>query len=110
VNRLKELRASKHMKQSELGKLLNVSPSAISNYETEFREIDAPTIRKLCEIFGCTSDYLLGISGAPVSSISNEDALVLDAYHAAPDEIRGIIDHALAPYRKDAGASIPSTA
>ena len=110
MNRIRELRAKREMKQSELGEMLNVSRTAISNYEAEIREIDAPTIRQLCEIFGCTSDYLLGISGAPVSSISNEDALVLDAYHAAPDEIRGIVDHALAPYRKDAGASIPSTA
>ena len=34
--------------------------------------------------------------------IAEADAAVLTAYHAAPREIRAIIDTALAPYRQDA--------
>ena len=38
MNRLKELRASKGMRQADLSKLLNVQPTTISNYELGVRE------------------------------------------------------------------------
>lgn len=105
MNRIRELRLEKGMKQSDLAEMLSVSRNAISNYEVEIREIDAPTIRTLCGIFGCTADYLLGISGPLSSSISNEEAALLEAYKRTPQEIRNIIDAALAPYREDATMS-----
>jgi hypothetical protein len=52
-----------------------------------------------CDLFGCTSDYLLGRSASPLPVISPEDAAVLDAYHALPLEIRKAVDGLLAPYR-----------
>ena len=36
-NRIKELRISKQMKQSDLAKLLNCSPTTVSNYEVGYR-------------------------------------------------------------------------
>ena len=57
------------------------------------------TICQLCDIFGCTADYLLCRSSSPAPVIAEEDAAVLDAYHAAPREIRDIVDTALGPYK-----------
>lgn len=93
------------MKQSDLAKLLNLSSSAVSNYETNYREIDAPTIRTLCGIFDCTADYLLGISDLRTPEISVEEQELVAAWRRAPKEIRAIIDTALAPYREDGTAS-----
>ena len=101
MNRIKELRAQRGMKQSELAESLKVSRTAISNYEAEIREIDAPTIRALCGIFGCTSDYLLGISELRTPDLAVEEQELIAAWRKAPKEIRAIINTALAPYRED---------
>ena len=105
MNRIKDLRACKSMRQSDLAKLLNVQPTTISNYELGIREMDAPTINRLCDIFGCTSDYLLGRS--PVSSPELEpiEEAMLLAWRRATPEIRAIVETALAPYRENDHAS-----
>ena len=90
-----------HMKQSDVAKLVNVSPTTISNYELGIREIDAPTICRLCEVFGCTADYLLGRSFVPSSELSVEEGALVAAWRKAPKEIRAIINTALAPYREN---------
>ena len=108
MNRLKELRASKNMRQTDLSKLLNVQPTTISNYELGVREMDAPTILRLCEIFGCTADYLLGRSAVPSSELSPEEEDLLTAWRRATPEIRAIIDAALAPYREEDTAAAPT--
>lgn len=105
VNRIKDLRACKSMRQSDLAKLLNVQPTAISNYELGIREMDAPTINRLCDIFGCSADYLLGRSPVPTPELSPEEETLLLSWRAAPAEIRAIIDTALAPYKQAAPTS-----
>ena len=64
MNRLKELRESHGMKQSELGKLLNVKDSAISKYEAEKVSLTADTVIRLSEIFKVSTDYLLGLTNS----------------------------------------------
>ena len=99
MNRIRELRELRGLKQEELGRKLNVGKGAISRYEGEKRQLDPATICALCDLFGCTSDYLLGRSPSPRPVISPEDAAVLDAYHALPLELRRAVDGILAPYR-----------
>ena len=99
MNRIRELRELRGWKQEELGQKLNVGTGAISRYEGEKRQLDPATICALCDLFGCTADYLLGRSGSPLPVISPEDAAVLDAYHALPLELRRAVDAILEPYR-----------
>lgn len=60
MNRIKELRAEKNIKQAELAKFLNVSPAAMSGYETGKFEAELGTYEKIAEYFGVTLDFLLG--------------------------------------------------
>lgn len=99
MNRIRELREAQGWKQEDLGQRLNVGKGAISRYEAEKRQLDPATICALCDLFGCTADYLLGRSPSPLPVITPEDAAVLDAYHALPFAIRGAVDGLLAPYR-----------
>ena len=62
MNRIFELRKQNKMSQAELGDLLGTHQVAVSRYEKEERKIPQEVLEKLCEIFDCTSDYLLGIS------------------------------------------------
>jgi len=99
MNRIRELRELRGWKQEELGQKLNVGKGAISRYEGEKRQLDPTAIHALCDLFGCTSDYLLGRTASPLPVISPEDAAVLDAYHALPLELRRAVDAILEPYR-----------
>ena len=100
MNRIRDLRISRGWRQTDLAEKMNTAKSVISRYETGQLGIDAETICQLCDIFGCTADYLLCRSSSPAPVIAEEDAAVLDAYHAAPREIRAIVDTALGPYRE----------
>lgn len=62
MNRIKELRKLNKMSQTQLAEVLDVHQMTISRYEKEEINPSLPAIEKLCEIFDCTSDYLLGIS------------------------------------------------
>lgn len=91
MNRIKDLRRSNNWTQAQLGARLGTARSTVSQYETEDRQLDPATICALCDIFGCTADYLLGRSETPLPSISDEDARLLDAFHAAPPETQAAI-------------------
>lgn len=58
--RLKALREDNDMSQEDLAKILNVSRSALSNYETGFREPDLNLLIKIADYFNTSADYLLG--------------------------------------------------
>lgn len=106
MNRLKELRNEKGMTQSELADRLPIGRTSISNYEREDRQLDPDTIRKICRFFNCTSDYLLCLSDRRDPELSEADAQLLAAYHAATSEIKGNIDHMLIPYREKKEAAV----
>ena len=105
MNRIRELRLQKGWKQEDLAALMHVKRQAIGHYETGERGIDADTICALCDIFGCTADYLLCRSEFPSPAVSEDAAALLHAYDHAPREIRAIVDTALAPYRKSTESS-----
>lgn len=60
--RLKALREESGMKQKEFADKIGISPRVYSYYENNRFPKDTETIKKIAEFFGCTSDYLLGIS------------------------------------------------
>jgi transcriptional regulator with XRE-family HTH domain len=59
-DRLKELREDYKITQEELGKLLNVSKQAISQYERGENEPSFESLVKLADKFDVSLDYLLG--------------------------------------------------
>lgn len=101
MNRIRELRMDRGLKQKELGDIMGVSMMAISHYEREDRQPDPELIGKLCDYFGVTADYLLGRSSNPAPAVSDEDAALLQAYHAAPLSIQAAITTLLQPYLKE---------
>ena len=101
MNKIRELRTSKSMSQSDLGAILNCAAITISRYETGQRDIDSTTIGRLCDVFNCTADYLLGRSELPTPKISADEALLLQAYRRADGRARDMVDLALAPFAQD---------
>ena len=105
MNRIRDLRLAAGMKQPDLGDRLNCTAMTISRYERGEADPDIETINRLCDIFGCTADYLLGRSPVPTPELSPEEETLLLSWRAAPAEIRAIIDTALAPYKQAAPTS-----
>src|SRR5699024_6387014 len=60
--RLKDLREELHLDQKQMGKKLNISPSAYGYYEQGRNEPSLETLVKIAKIFNVTTDYLLGIT------------------------------------------------
>ena len=67
--RLRELRQQHKLTQGELAEVLNLKPTAISNYESKRNEPSFEKLILLSEYFDVSCDYLLGISDTylPVS-------------------------------------------
>lgn len=107
MHRIKELREKAGWTQSELASRLGREQQAVSKYERFSVDLDTDMIRRLCEIFGCTADYLLCMSDQRTAAISEDDAAILAAYHALSPELLGIVDHILLPYleKKTSSAS-----
>lgn len=60
-NLIKQNRERLRMSQNELAKMLGLTQEAISRYENNDREPSFDTLKKMCILFGCTSDELLEI-------------------------------------------------
>ena len=96
MNRIRELRTARGWTQTQLGKRIGAAKNTISGYENGERQITPSTICALCDLFGCTSDYLLGRAASPAPVISDDDARLLEAYHAASLRDRTLVDQILA--------------
>ena len=59
MNRLREIREDKNLKQSEISKILNVSQVAYSYYEIGKRQIPIDLLKKLSKFYNVSIDYLL---------------------------------------------------
>lgn len=57
-SRLKQKRKEKGLKQSELGKLLGVTGSAIGNYENDFSSPKADILYKVFDVLHCDANFL----------------------------------------------------
>jgi transcriptional regulator with XRE-family HTH domain len=69
VNRVKELRESKKVKQIDLAKMLNVSQGTLSNWERGVHDPDNDVLAKIADFFSVTTDYLLGLTDTPTPEI-----------------------------------------
>ena len=58
---IKKLRREKDLTQERLAEYLNVSPQAVSRWETDMAYPDITIIPKIANFFGVSSDLLLGI-------------------------------------------------
>ncbi len=58
--RVSELRKDRGLKQKDIATLLNVAVSTVSNYETDSHEPDLESLCKLADLFGVSTDFLLG--------------------------------------------------
>lgn len=80
--RLKKLRADKHLTQAQVAKRVGVTASMVSSYETDIRLPSYEVMMRLADLFGVSVDYLLGREEKRLLDISEltdaEAAVVCD--------------------------------
>ncbi len=62
MNRLRELREEKDLYQKDIAKILNMSQTGYSQYETETTDIPTTILKKLAIYYNTSIDYLLYIT------------------------------------------------
>ncbi len=90
--RLRELRQQHKLTQGELAEVLNLKPTAISNYESKRNEPSFDKLIALSEYFDVSCDYLLGVSDTylPVSGEVLDKDIVefFNLYQMLSDELK----------------------
>lgn len=62
MNRIRELREDKDLRQSDVSQITGIDQRTLSNYETGKTNPDSFAIIKLAEFFEVSTDYLLGVA------------------------------------------------
>lgn len=58
--RLRDMREDNDMKQTEVAKYLGIAQTIYSRYERGFQTIPVEHLLKLADLYGVTTDFLLG--------------------------------------------------
>lgn len=69
MNNLKAARKAKGLTQSEVAKIIGISQNGYSYWENGKAKIDQQQLIKLAELYGVTTDYLLGKESPQVTKI-----------------------------------------
>lgn len=108
MTRIRELRKARGWKQDDLARELQSGRTTVANYETGYRSPDVDTILRLCEIFGCSADYLLGRSDLQDPQLTADEAALIQSYRALSETGREFIRHSVAlaalGHNEDGGA------
>ncbi len=74
-DRLREARAKKGYKQTEVCRTLGITSARLSGYERGIRKPDHVLLNHLAELYGVTVDYLVSGKIAPGSSLNVRELL-----------------------------------
>lgn len=89
---LKEARKKRGLTQNNVSTILNISPNTYKNYEQGTREPNGDTIVKLADLFGVTTDFLLGREPCnnPIEQlpVGEQDRAIVQAYINLSDKDR----------------------
>lgn len=90
MNRIKDLRTDKGLRQIDVANATGIDQKTLSNYETGKTNPDSYAIVKLAEFFGVTTDYLLGLTPFDAKQ-SGELKKLLDGIEQNVNSIRKLI-------------------
>lgn len=78
---LRQLRQSRNLTQTELGKSVWLSKAVISKYENGLGYPNFDVLIRIANYFGVTTDYLLGVSKGKTIDVSDLSDSQIDALH-----------------------------
>lgn len=82
--KLKFLRKSKNLTQSDMANMLGITRQGYGKYESSDSQPDLDTLEKLASYFDVSTDYLLGRTDSPTSSHIDKDEEEFQAFANDP--------------------------
>ena len=91
MNRLKQLRIKKNIKQQDLAKALNITKQSVSNWENGKRLPNIEILILLADFYNCSLDYLVGreLKEDNLKTINN---LISELGSSSYDEVISILN------------------
>ena len=71
MNRIRELREDRDLRQIDVSNATGIDQKTLSNYETGRTNPDSYAIIRLAEFFGVTCDYLLGVTARNLKNMKD---------------------------------------
>lgn len=90
--RLKALRKQNNMTQKDIAKLTGYQQTLISKWESDEREPDIETLKRLANYFNVTVDYLVG-NDAPENTRQHENSILKNASQAQKELIKRVLEN-----------------
>lgn len=94
--KLRNLRETKGLTQSDIAQKLKITREAYSMYETNKRQMNHESLCILADFFGVTTDYLLGRSEEDIFIFSEDEKSIIEKYRKLDERgkknISGILD------------------
>lgn len=87
MNRIKDLREDRDMRQSDLAAAVGIDQRTISNYETGKTNPDSDALIRLANFFNVSIDYLVGRVATDYSGTAERERLI-DSIKAALDKLK----------------------
>ena len=100
-NRIRELRNERSMSRTDLADAIGISESLMLSYESGMEWISMDHVRKMCDLFECTGDYLLGYTPFRHAPEPLNDAVLIKAYHAASEKEKKLVLMILSDYMEE---------
>ena len=91
MNRLKQLRIKKNIKQQDLAKALNITKQSVSNWENGKRLPNIEVLIQLADFYNCSLDYLVGRE-LKEDNLKTINTLVSDLGPSSYDEVISILN------------------
>lgn len=85
VNRIRELREDRDLKQSDVASATGIDQRTISNYETGKSNPDGFALVKLADFFGVSVDYLLSRTEHDLFTSSSKKRLISSIQNSLDD-------------------------
>ena len=82
---LRKIRVNRNLKVQEVSDYLCCLPSVYSRYENGKREPSIDVLLKLSQLYGVSVDYLIGNDGAFDTSITKNEANMIEAMRLADE-------------------------
>ncbi|MCD7774665.1 MAG: helix-turn-helix domain-containing protein [Clostridiales bacterium] len=91
--RLTDLRKEKNLSQKEAASCLGISQALLSHYEKGIRECGLDFLKRACDYYDVTSDYLLGLTDSRhgLNDIYSESELPIDSEFRIKTLIRAFV-------------------
>lgn len=93
-NKIKFLRQEAGLTQEELSKKINITPMAIRNWESGSKAPSASSLIALAEVFGVSTDYILGVAASPKASdikLTRPEISLITNYRALDDHGKKLV-------------------